>query len=456
MANMQNQKTPMPVRDAQERITHFHQVALGYTYAQMKAEADRCLQCVHHPCTQGCPVSVAIPEFIRALKEDQVDDAYDIITRTNSFPSICGRVCPQENQCEKYCVRGVRGEAVAIGRLERYAADHHQPHPPVRPQSNGIAVAIVGSGPAGLACASDLAQAGFEVTVFEALHEAGGVLRYGIPEFRLPKAIVDDQLQQLRQLGVRIETNVIIGKTITMDELMQEGFKAVFIGSGAGLPRFMNIPGENAAGVFSANEVLTRINLMKACEPGYATPLFASRHTVVVGGGNVAMDAARCIRRLGCRVTVVYRSSLNEMPARREEIEHAQQEGIEFLTLHNPTSITQNQDGFVSAVQLEIMTLGEEDEQGRRRPVGSGQTITLDCDSVVMALGTTSNPLLVSSEPRLKTDSRGCLIVDANQKTSMDRVYAGGDAVSGAATVILALGAGKKAAAAIIQALTES
>ena len=454
MPNMQNEKTPMPLQEGLVRITNFEEVALGYTEEQMINEADRCLHCVNHPCTAGCPVSVMIPDFIQALKQGKIDEAYGIITRTNSFPTICGRVCPQENQCEKNCVRGIRGEAVAIGRLERYVADHHTPVYPEKPQPNGMKVAIVGSGPAGLACAADLAKEGFAVTIYEALHEAGGVLRYGIPEFRLPKRIVDEQLDQLKHLGVAIETNVIIGKTLTMQELEDEGFQAVFIGSGAGLPKFMGIPGETAAGVFSANEVLTRVNLMKAYREDHLTPYYQSNHTIVVGGGNVAMDAARCARRLGKKVTIVYRRSLAEMPARKEEVEHAMDEDITFMTLHNPVEIYKDEKGFVKGVKLEKMELGEPDERGRRSPVPTGEMIDLVCDCVIMALGTSSNPLLVRSDPRLQTNARGCLVVNEEQETTMKNVYAGGDAVSGAATVILALGAGKKAAASIIKALT--
>ena len=454
MPNMQNEKTPMPLQEGLVRITNFEEVALGYTEEQMINEADRCLHCVNHPCTAGCPVSVMIPDFIQALKQGKIDEAYGIITRTNSFPTICGRVCPQENQCEKNCVRGIRGEAVAIGRLERYVADHHTPVYPEKPQPNGMKVAIVGSGPAGLACAADLAKEGFAVTIYEALHEAGGVLRYGIPEFRLPKRIGDEQLDQLKHLGVAIETNVIIGKTLTMQELEDEGFQAVFIGSGAGLPKFMGIPGETAAGVCSANEVLTRVNLMKAYREDHLTPYYQSNHTIVVGGGNVAMDAARCARRLGKKVTIVYRRSLAEMPARKEEVEHAMDEDITFMTLHNPVEIYKDEKGFVKGVKLEKMELGEPDERGRRSPVPTGEMIDLVCDCVIMALGTSSNPPLVRSEPRLQPNARGCLVVNEEQETTMKNVYAGGDAVSGAATVILALGAGKKAAASIIKALT--
>ena len=454
MPNMQNEKTPMPLQEGLVRITNFEEVALGYTEEQMINEADRCLHCVNHPCTAGCPVSVMIPDFIKALKQGKIDEAYGIITKTNSFPTICGRVCPQENQCEKNCVRAIRGEAVAIGRLERYVADHHTPVLPEKPQPNGVKVAVVGSGPAGLACAADLAKEGFAVTIYEALHEVGGVLRYGIPEFRLPKRIVDEQLDQLKHLGVAIETNVIVGKTLTMQELEDEGFQAFFIGSGAGLPKFMGIPGETAAGVFSANEVLTRVNLMKAYREDHLTPYYQSNHTIVVGGGNVAMDAARCARRLGKKVTVVYRRSLAEMPARKEEVEHAMDEDITFMTLHNPVEIYKDDKGFVKGVKLEKMELGEPDERGRRSPVPTGEMIDLVCDCVIMALGTSSNPLLVRSEPRLQTNARGCLVVNEEQETTMKNVYAGGDAVSGAATVILALGAGKKAAASIIKALT--
>ena len=424
MPNMQNEKTPMPLQEGLVRITNFEEVALGYTEEQMINEADRCLHCVNHPCTAGCPVSVMIPDFIKALKQGKIDEAYGIITKTNSFPTICGRVCPQENQCEKNCVRAIRGEAVAIGRLERYVADHHTPVLPEKPQPNGVKVAVVGSGPAGLACAADLAKEGFAVTIYEALHEAGGVLRYGIPEVRLPKRIVDEQLDQLKHLGVVIETNVIVGKTLTMQELEDEGFQAVFIGSGAGLPKFMGILGETAAGVFSANEVLTRVNLMKAYREDHLTPYYQSNHTIVVGGGNVAMDAARCARRLGKKVTVVYRRSLAEMPARKEEVEHAMDEDITFMTLHNPVEIYKDDKGFVKGVKLEKMELGEPDERGRRSPVPTGEMIDLVCDCVIMALGTSSNPLLVRSEPRLQTNARGCLVVNEEQETTMKNVYA--------------------------------
>lgn len=452
MLNMQKEKTEMPLQEGSIRITNFSEVSLGYDEQAMKNEAQRCLNCLHKPCMKGCPVQVAIPEFIQALNQNDYELAYQIITQTNSFPSICGRVCPQESQCEKYCVRAIQGEAVAIGRLERFVADHHQGQALVKPQSNGIQVAIIGSGPAGLACAADLAKAGFEVTIYEALHEGGGVLRYGIPEFRLPKQIVEQQLQQLEQLGVRFEYNVIVGKTITLQELEEEGVKAVFVATGAGLPKFMNIPGENSAGVFSANEVLTRVNLMKAYLDQTSTPYYLSNHTVVVGGGNVAMDAARCARRLGKKVTIVYRRSLDEMPARKEEVEHAMQEDITFMTLYNPLEILKDEQGFVKAIRVEKMELGECDERGRRSVHSiEGHEEEIVCDSVIMAIGTSSNPLLVRSEDRLKTNNRGCLIVDEDQQTSLPHVYAGGDAVSGAATVILALGAGKKAAASIMK-----
>lgn len=453
MPNMQNEKTPMPLQYKEARINNFDEVALGYTEQEMLNEADRCLNCAHKPCMQGCPVQVNIPEFIVALKEKNPDLAYEIITKTNSFPAICGRVCPQESQCEKHCVRAIKGEAVAIGRLERYAADHTNTLIKHEEKKNAKKVAVVGSGPAGLACAADLIKAGYDVTIYEALHEAGGVLRYGIPEFRLPKSIVDGQIEQLKKWGLNLQTNIIIGKTITLEELKAQHVEAIFIGTGAGLPKFMNIPGENAAGVFSANELLTRVNLMKAYQSESETPYFESEHTVVVGGGNVAMDAARCARRLGKKVTIVYRRTIDEMPARKEEIEHALEEDIDVKELSNPIEIIKDEKGFVQKIRLEKMELSNQDERGRRSVVKTGIIEEMDCDCVVMAIGTTSNPLLIQSEPNLEINAKGCLVVNEDQETSLSCVYAGGDAVSGAATVILALGAGKKAAAQIIEKL---
>ena len=450
MPNMQNEKTPMPLQEGLVRITNFDEVALGYTEEQMMNEAERCLHCVNHPCTAGCPVSVMIPEFIKALKTGNIDEAYGVITKTNSFPSICGRVCPQENQCEKNCVRAIRGEAVAIGRLERYVADHHTPSVPEKPQANGIKVAVVGSGPAGLACAADLAKEGFAVTIYEALHEAGGVLRYGIPEFRLPKQkVVAAEVENVKALGVKIETNVVIGKSVTIDELMEnEGFEAVFIGSGAGLPRFMGIPGEQAMGVFSANEFLTRNNLMKAFLEEYDTPIKAGKKVIVVGGGNVAMDAARTAKRLGAEVHVVYRRGEEELPARKEEVHHAKEEGIIFDLLQNPTELLVDENGCVKGARVIKMELGEPDASGRRSPVEiPGSEYEIEADTVIMSLGTSPNPLISSTTKGLETNRRKCIVAEEeNGATSKSGVFAGGDAVTGAATVILAMGAGKAAA----------
>lgn len=450
---MQNEKTPMPFQDPTRRSKNFEEVALGYTKEMAIQEAQRCLNCLHKPCVNGCPVHVHIPEFIQLLANDQIDEALQEIKLTNTFPSICGRVCPQESQCEKECVRGIKGEAVAIGRLERFVADHGQTTPmiPIKSQKK---VAVVGSGPAGLSCAIDCAKAGFDVTIFEALHANGGVLTYGIPEFRLPKEIVKKEIEALKEYGVKIENNVIIGKTKSFEDLWDEGFNALFLGSGAGLPNFMNIPNENAVGVVSANEYLTRCNLMKAYDSRYETPIAKPHHTVVVGGGNVAMDAARCARRLGDRVTLVYRRSLDEMPARLEEVEHAMEEGIEFKVLTNPVSIIKDDMGRVCGMNCVSMELGPFDDQGRRGVTEiANSEFELECDYVIMAIGTSSNPLLKDTEKALSVNKRGCIIVDENQMTSIQSVYAGGDAVSGAATVILAMGAGKKAAESIIKEL---
>jgi len=460
MPDMAMQKNPMPTQDAAERSRNFNEVALGYTEAQAVAEANRCLNCKHKPCVAGCPVKIYIPAFIQQVAKGDFEAAYQIISEASSLPAVCGRVCPQESQCESKCVRGIKGEPVGIGRLERFVADWHNANatePAKRPASNGHKVAVVGSGPSGLTCAGDLAKKGYEVTVFEALHLAGGVLVYGIPEFRLPKAIVQKEVDTLSQLGVKIETNVVIGKTITIDELMQEyGFEAVFIGSGAGLPRFMRIPGENLKGVYSANEFLTRINLMKAYKPDSSTPIQRGKRVAVVGGGNVAMDAARCARRLGAEVSILYRRTEAELPARREEVEHAMEEGIEFRFLTNPLSISGNEEGWVSAMRCQQMTLGEPDASGRRSPVaveGSESELPVDC--VIMALGTSPNPLIKATTQGLDTQRWGGIIVEEETgRTSREGIYAGGDAVTGAATVILAMGAGKTAAAAIDEYLS--
>lgn len=454
MANMSLKKNEMPSQAPDVRNSNFLEVALGYTEEQAIDEAKRCLNCKHRPCVGGCPVSVRIPDFIAKVAEGDFEGAYAVISESSSLPAVCGRVCPQENQCEKYCVRGIKGEPVAIGRLERFVADWHNANgkqAPQKAQANGHKVAVVGSGPSGLACAGDLAKKGYSVTVFEALHIPGGVLVYGIPEFRLPKEIVKKEIETLRALGVNIETNVIIGKTISVDDLMEKhGFEAVFIGSGAGLPRFMRIKGENLKGVYSANEFLTRVNLMKAYQSDSATPIQHGKQVVVVGGGNVAMDAARSAKRLGADVTVVYRRTENELPARREEVEHAREEGITFRMLTNPLEILGNADGWVDGVMCERMALSEPDASGRAKPVAvEGSDFRLDADCVIMAIGTSPNPLIKSTTEGLATEKWGGIIADEKGKTSREGVYAGGDAVTGAATVILAMGAGKTAAAAI-------
>jgi glutamate synthase (NADPH/NADH) small chain len=460
MPNMAMQKNPMPSQAPDERSRNFKEVALGYTAETAIDEAKRCLNCKNHPCVSGCPVRIHIPEFIQEMAKGDFEAAYQIIAKSSSLPAVCGRVCPQESQCESKCVRGIKGEPVGIGRLERFAADWHNAHStekPEKPAANGHKVAVIGSGPSGLTCAGDLAKKGDAVTVFEALHLAGGVLVYGIPEFRLPKTIVQKEIDTLKDLGVQIETNVVIGKTITIDELMEEyGFEAVYIGSGAGLPKFMNIPGENLKGVYSANEFLTRINLMKAYTPGSDTPIQHGKRVAVVGGGNVAMDAARCARRLGADVTVVYRRTEAELPARREEVEHAMEEGIVFKFLTNPLEILGNEQGWVRGAKCQEMELGEPDASGRRRPVPKeGSEFELDLDCVIMALGTSPNPLIKSTTAGLETQKWGGIIADeATGLTSREGVYAGGDAVTGAATVILAMGAGKNAAAAIDEYLS--
>lgn len=447
-------KNPMPAQEPDVRNKNFNEVALGYTEEQAIDEANRCLNCKHRPCVGGCPVQIEIPAFIAKVAEGDFEGAYEVITRSSSLPAICGRVCPQESQCEQRCVRGIKGEPVAIGRLERFVADWHMANSkeaPAKPEPNGHKVAVIGSGPSGLTCAGDLAKKGYDVTVYEALHVAGGVLAYGIPEFRLPKAIVQKEIDGLKALGVKIETNVVIGKTISIDELFDEfGFESVFIGSGAGLPRFMNIPGENLNGVYSANEFLTRINLMKAYKEDSRTPIKHPKKTVVVGGGNVAMDAARCAKRLGSDVTIVYRRTKAELPARAEEVEHAEEEGIKFAFLNNPVEVL-GEEGWVSAVKCQVMELSEPDESGRRKPVPvEGEFQTIECDCMIMSIGTSPNPLIKSTTEGLETQKWGGIVAEeATGLTSREGVYAGGDAVTGAATVILAMGAGKTAAAGI-------
>ena len=460
MANMSLKKNPMPSQDPQVRSGNFDEVALGYTEAQALDEAQRCLHCKNKPCMQGCPVMVHIPDFIAKVAEGDFEAAYQIIAATSALPAVCGRVCPQESQCEKYCVRGIKGESVGIGRLERFVADWHREHTaaaPEKPASNGHKVAVVGSGPAGLTCAGDLARKGYDVTVFEALHLAGGVLVYGIPEFRLPKAIVQKEVDGLKAMGVTIATDTVIGRTVSIDELQQEmGFEAVFIGSGAGLPMFMDIPGVNYRGVYSANEFLTRINLMKAYRPDSDTPIQHPRKVAVVGGGNVAMDAARCAKRLGAEVSIVYRRGMEELPARKEEVEHAEEEGILFRTLCNPVEILANENDDVTGIRCIRMELGEPDASGRRRPIEvKGSEFELDVDCVIMALGTSPNPLIKSTTKGLEINRKGGIVVNEDGLTSRENVYAGGDAVTGAATVILAMGAGKTAAKAIDEALSK-
>ncbi len=456
MPNMSLKKNEMPVQEPNIRNKNFAEVALGYTEEQAIDEAKRCLNCKNKPCTGGCPVRIDIPAFISKVAEGDFEAAYEIIHRSSSLPAVCGRVCPQETQCESKCVRGVKGEPVAIGRLERFVADWHiknAKETPAVPESNGHKAAVIGAGPSGLTCAGDLAKMGYKVTVFEALHVAGGVLVYGIPEFRLPKDIVKREIENLKALGVEIVTNAVIGKTVTVDELFDEGYEAVFIGSGAGLPRFMGIPGENYNGVYSANEFLTRINLMKAYKEDSSTPILHSKNVAVVGGGNVAMDAARCAKRLGAeKVYIVYRRSMDEMPARREEVEHAEEEGIIFLTLNNPVEILGNENGnLVSGMKCIKMELGEPDDSGRRSPIPvEGSEYVLDVDSVIMSIGTSPNPLIRSTTEGLETNRRGCIVTDGESgKTTREGVFAGGDAVTGAATVILAMGAGKNAAKAM-------
>lgn len=453
--NMSNKKVDMPLQNPMERKNNFEEVALGYTEEMAIEEAKRCLNCKNPQCKLGCPVQIDIPEFIKKVSEGQFEEAYNIIINNSSLPAVCGRVCPQETQCEGKCVRGIKGEPVAIGRLERFVADWHNKNNQYQNEklnTNNHKVAIIGSGPSGLSCASTLAKLGYDVTIFEALHLAGGVLVYGIPEFRLPKEIVNKEIEGIKQLGVKVETNVVIGKTISIEELKQEyGFEAIFIGSGAGLPKFMNIPGENLNGVYSANEFLTRVNLMKAYLPNSSTPIKKNTNVAVVGGGNVAMDAARCALRLGAnKVYIIYRRGFEELPARQEEVEHAKEEGIEFKILTNPIEIIGDNNNTVSKIKCIEMELGEKDASGRRRPIEKENSeFELDVDCVIMALGTSPNPLIKSTTVGLETQRWGGVIIDENTMTTVDGVFAGGDAVTGAATVILAMGAGKQAAIAI-------
>ncbi len=453
MANMQANKTPITEQDAIVRAHNFKEVSLGYTAEEALNEAKRCLNCKNKPCVNGCPVGVRIPEFIEKIVDGDISSAYDIIKSTNGLPAVCGRVCPQEHQCEGKCVRGIKGEPVAIGRLERFCADYMLDKETgiVKSVPNGHKVAIIGSGPSGLTCAADLAKLGYEVTIFEAFHTAGGVLMYGIPEFRLPKAIVQHEIEGLKKIGVEINTDMVIGKILSVDELFEMGYESVFIGSGAGLPNFMRIPGEGLVGVFSANEYLTRTNLMKAYLDDYDTPIIESKAVAVVGGGNVAMDAARCAIRLGAeKVYVIYRRSENEMPARKEEVHHAKEEGIEFVFLTNPVEIIGDNNGRVCGIKCKKMQLGEPDSRGRASvsEIPDSDYI-IPIDTAIISIGTSPNPLIRSTTPGLDTNYRGCLIVDENMLTTKEGVYAGGDAVTGAATVILAMGAGKTAAKAI-------
>jgi len=448
-------RVPVREQEAKERAKNFEEVCLGYNKEEAEKEATRCLNCTNPKCVAGCPVSIDIPGFIQKVKEGNVEEAYQVISKSSALPAVCGRVCPQESQCEGKCVRGIKGDPVSIGKLERYVADTAREmgiKPEGAKEKKGKKVAVIGSGPSGLTCAGDLAKMGYDVTIFEALHEAGGVLVYGIPEFRLPKdAVVKKEIENVKSLGVKLETDVVIGKSVTIDELMEkEGFEAVFVGSGAGLPRFMNIPGEQALGVFSANEFLTRSNLMKAFDENSTTPIMRPKKCVVVGGGNVAMDAARTALRLGAEVHVVYRRGEEELPARKEEVGHAKEEGIIFDLLTNPVEIHEDENGWVKSITCIRMELGEPDESGRRSPVEiPGSEFEIECDAVIMSLGTSPNPLISSTTAGLDTNKKGCLIATEDGATTKTGVYAGGDAVTGAATVILAMGAGKTAAAAI-------
>ena len=461
MINLEKTKNPMPQQDPMVRNRNFEEVATGYTEETAVNEAMRCLKCRKKPCTKGCPVKIHIPEFIDAVSKGEFEEAYNIISQTSSLPAICGRVCPQENQCEGRCVQGAFGEPVAIGRLERFVADWHDANGTDNfkaPEPNGHKVAVVGSGPAGLACAGDLIGMGYDVTVFESLHKAGGVLAYGIPEFRLPKAIVAKEVSKLEEKGVKVVKNAVIGQSMNVDELFADGYEAVFIGTGAGLPSFMNIPGENLLGVCSANEYLTRINLMKAYLPDYDTPIQKARNVAVVGGGNVAMDAARCAKRMGAdHVYIIYRRSMDEIPARREEIEHAVEEGIEFKLLNNPVKIIGDEDNRVCGIECVEMKLGEPDASGRRRPVEiEGSNFVLDVEEVIMSIGTRLNKLILNTTENLEPNERGGIGTDEKAATSHKAVFAGGDAVTGAATVILAMGAGKTAAESIDEYFKEN
>ena len=454
--NMDPKRCPMPSQDPNVRNKNFKEVALGYTPEMAVNEAKRCLGCKNKPCQTGCPVGIDIPSFIAKVAEEDFEGAYQVLSASSALPAVCGRVCPQETQCEGKCVRGIKGESVGIGRLERFVADWHREHnttAPTVPESNGHKVAIIGAGPSGLTAAGDLAKLGYKVTVYEALHLAGGVLVYGIPEFRLPKAIVQNEIEGLQAMGVDIETNMVIGKVLTIDELMHDyGYEAVYVASGAGLPRFMGIPGESLKGVYSANEYLTRVNLMKAYQEGSKTPIKKSKNVAVVGGGNVAMDAARSAKRLGAEnVYIVYRRGMEELPARKEEVEHAEEEGIIFKLLTNPVRVLGDENGCVTGMECVEMELGEPDDSGRRRPVEKKDSnFVLDVDTMIMSIGTSPNPLIRSTTPGLETNRHGCIVTNGDDGlTSREGVYAGGDAVTGAATVILAMGAGKHAAKAI-------
>ncbi len=455
MPNMCQTKTPIPEQDPNVRNKNFDEVAQGYTVEMAQNEAARCLNCKNHPCVTGCPVNIQIPDFIAQIVKGDFEEAYRIITKSSSLPAVCGRVCPQESQCESKCVRGIKGESVGIGRLERFVADYHMNNntaPAEKPESNGHRVAVIGSGPSGLTCAGTLAKKGYEVTVFEAFHTAGGVLMYGIPEFRLPKSIVQKEIAGLKELGVDIRTNMVMGKVMSIDELFEDGYEAVFIGTGAGLPNFMGMEGEGLLGVYSANEFLTRINLMKAYKDEYDTPIIRPKNVAVVGGGNVAMDAARSALRLGAEhVYIVYRRSEEEMPARNEEIHHAKEEGVDFRLLRNPVKVLGDENGRVVGLECVEMELGEPDASGRRRPVAKeGSNFVLDVDAVIIAIGNAPNPLIRSTTPGLEANKKGCIVVnEETMQTTKEAVYAGGDAVTGAATVIKAMGAGRQAAESI-------
>ena len=450
MANMRKDKNPMPSQEPLVRAHNFSEVALGYSEELALDEAQRCLNCKNMPCIQGCPVNIQIPQFIAKIREGDFEGAYQVIAADSALPAVCGRVCPQESQCEKYCVRGIKGEPVGIGRLERFVADYHNAHAEAAsfiPEKNGHKVAVVGSGPAGLSFAGDMVKRGYDVYVFEALHEIGGVLKYGIPEFRLPNKIVDVEIENLAKMGVHFQTDVIVGKTISVEQLEKEGFKGIFVGSGAGLPNFMNIPGENAINIMSSNEYLTRVNLMDAANPTTDTPINLGKNVLVVGGGNTAMDSCRTAKRLGGNVTLVYRRSEQEMPARLEEVKHAKEEGINFLTLHNPIEYLADENGAVKAAVLQVMELGEPDASGRRSPVPvEGKTVTLDVDQVIVAVGVSPNPLVPKSIEGLELGRKNTIVVNEGMQSARSEIFAGGDIVRGGATVILAMGDGRRAA----------